>query len=74
MPRFYDLSNNSAKEDQGKVDAEVQAIAHYLFAVSTPWRGLADTPAQGNAENGKTLFLQKGCMACHQHRPYGCAG
>jgi cbb3-type cytochrome oxidase cytochrome c subunit len=69
MPRFYDVSNNMARDDQAKVDAEVHAIAHYLFAVSTPPEGFVDPP-QGNPENGKTLFFQKGCMACHQHRPY----
>jgi len=70
MPRFYDLTNNDAKDDLPKSQAEVQAITHYLFARSTPPEGFEDPPAKADAKRGKELFLQKGCLACHQHRPY----
>jgi cbb3-type cytochrome oxidase cytochrome c subunit len=70
MPRFYDVTNNSAPQDQPKVAAEVQAMTHYLFAVSTPPTGFADVSSGGDAERGKSLFFQKGCLACHAHRPY----
>ena len=68
MPRFYDVTNNSAPEDQKKVNAEVHAITHYLFAVSTPPKDFVEAPKAGNAESGKALFLQKGCLACHAHK------
>jgi cbb3-type cytochrome oxidase cytochrome c subunit len=83
MPRFYEVTNNSAPDDQAKVDAEVHAITHYLFAKSTPPAEFVDPlpPGQRNAEGlphqadtdaarGKETFLQRGCMACHSHRPY----
>jgi cbb3-type cytochrome oxidase cytochrome c subunit len=70
MPRFYGLTNNSAPEDWPKNYAEIHAITHYLFAKSTPPDDFADPPAKPDPSKGKELFLQKGCMACHQHRPY----
>ncbi|MBX6312614.1 MAG: c-type cytochrome [Isosphaeraceae bacterium] len=70
MPRFYQVTNNMAPDDQKKVNAEVHAITHYLFATSTPPEGFVEMPAKGDADHGKELFLQKGCMACHANRPY----
>jgi cbb3-type cytochrome oxidase cytochrome c subunit len=70
MPRFYGLTNNDGKEDEPKSHAEIQAITHYLFARSTPPGDFADPPAKTDAKRGKDVFLQKGCVACHQHRPY----
>jgi cbb3-type cytochrome oxidase cytochrome c subunit len=70
MPRFYGLTNNDGKDDIPKVDAEVQAIAYYLFTRSTPPEGFVDAPAKTDPAHGKDLFLQKGCLACHSHRPY----
>jgi cbb3-type cytochrome oxidase cytochrome c subunit len=70
MPRFYGLVNNNAKEDWPKNYAEIHAIAHYLFTKSTPPTDFADPPAKTDPGKGKELFLQKGCLACHQHRPY----
>jgi len=76
MPRFYGLTNNDSKDDLPKSHAEIQAITHYLFARSTPPedfvapQDFVGPPAQTDAKRGKVLFLQKGCLACHQHRPY----
>jgi cbb3-type cytochrome oxidase cytochrome c subunit/peptidoglycan hydrolase CwlO-like protein len=70
MPRFYEVSNNLAPEDQDKVNAEVHAITHYLFAVSEPPKGFVDPPVKGDAARGKTLFFEKGCLACHAHKEY----
>ena len=70
MPRFYGLTNNNATEDWPKNYAEIHAITHYLFAKSTPADEFTTPPAQTDPAKGKVLFLQKGCMACHQHRPY----
>jgi cbb3-type cytochrome oxidase cytochrome c subunit len=70
MPRFYGVTNNDAPEDWPKSYAEANAIAHYLFEKSTPPPGFVDPPAKTDPAKGKELFLQKGCMACHQHRPY----
>ena len=73
MPRFYGLTNNNGVEDLSKTHAEVQAITHYLFTKSTPPDDFVDPPAKTDAKRGKDVFLQKGCMACHQHRPYDIA-
>ena len=70
MPRFYGLTNNGAEEDWPKNYAEIHAITHYLFAKSTPPADFVDPPAKTDPAKGKELFLQKGCLACHQHRPY----
>ena len=70
MPRFYGLTNNDSKDDLPKSHAEIHAIAHYLFDKSTPPEGFDPPPAKTDAKRGKELFLQKGCLACHQHRPY----
>ena len=70
MPRFYGLTNNDSKDDLPKSHAEIHAIARYLFDKSTPPEGFDPPPAKTDAKRGKELFLQKGCLACHQHRPY----
>ena len=71
MPRFYGLTQQQrAKEDWPKNYAEIYAITHYLFTKSTPPADFVDPPAKTDPAKGKELFLQKGCMACHQHRPY----
>lgn len=70
MPRFYGLTNNNGHEDWPKNHAEIHAITHYLFSQSTPPAEFVDPPAKTDAAHGKDLFLQKGCLACHQHRPY----
>ena len=73
MPRFYGLTNNDDEEDWPKNYAEIHAITHYLFAKSTPPADFVDPPAKTDPAKGKELFLQKGCLACHQHRPYQAA-
>ncbi len=70
MPRFYGVTNNDAPKDQPKNDAEIHAIAHYLFAKTTPPAAFTEPVSKGDAAKGKDLFLAKGCMACHSHRPY----
>ncbi len=70
MPRFYGLTNNHDKEDWPKNYAEANAIAAFLFAKSSEPAGFLDPPAKTDPAKGKELFLEKGCMACHQHRPY----
>ncbi|MDB5352152.1 MAG: Cytochrome c [Planctomycetota bacterium] len=70
MPRFYEVSNNSSEVDRPKVNAEIHAMTHYLFANSEPPKEFVDPPAKGDAEKGKDAFFQKGCMACHSHKDF----
>jgi mono/diheme cytochrome c family protein len=62
MPRFWGLDNNAGTPDRNAV--EINAIAEYLFAVSDQPKYPAP-PVQGDAENGKKLVGQLGCMGCH---------
>ncbi len=72
MPRFFGVTNNNAPKDWPKNHAEIHAITHYLLAKTTPPPGSADVPplAKTDKAKGKELFLQKGCLACHAHKPY----
>ena len=70
MPRFYDLTNNDHPNDAPKNHAEIHAITHYLFSTSTEPKFDASLPTSGDAAKGKTLFLERGCMACHSDRAY----
>lgn len=70
MPRFYGVTNNNGPKDWPKNYAEIQAITHYLFSKSKPPADFVDPPAKSDAKRGKELFFQKGCLACHSHKPY----
>jgi cytochrome c2 len=62
MPRFWGLDNNKDTPDRNAV--EINAITEFLFAVSEQPQFLAP-PVKGDAENGKKLVGQVGCMGCH---------
>ncbi len=62
MPRFWGVDNNKGTPERNAV--EMKAIAEFLFAVSDQPKYTAP-PVQGDAENGKKLVGQLGCMACH---------
>ncbi len=70
MPAFYGLTNNSAKSDQPKNHAEIHAITAYLYSKSSKPEGFQEIKTAGNAEAGKNLFMQKGCVACHAHKEF----
>jgi mono/diheme cytochrome c family protein len=64
MPNFFRQSNNSKPEFVAKNMAEVNAIAEYIWDKSKPY-----TPNEkfhpGNADNGKKIISQVGCLGCH---------
>ena len=62
MPRFWGLNNN--KDTPGRNAVEMNAITEFLFAISTGSEYHAP-PVKGDAENGKKLVGQLGCMGCH---------
>ena len=68
MPQFFDLSNQQDPHGARLQPVEIAGIVAYLFEKSQEvqldsWA--ADyTP---DAERGKKLFSQKGCLACHSH-------
>ncbi|OJW08773.1 MAG: hypothetical protein BGO49_08250 [Planctomycetales bacterium 71-10] len=69
MPRYFGLDDDQPG-DAARADAEVHAIVRYLTAKSEPAAEPPAPPEEPDADRGKETFLKKGCLACHQHRPY----
>ncbi len=64
MPAFFMQDNNSSEEYMEKNMAEVNAMADYIWEKSKDYKPfMAYRP--GNAERGKQLIKDVGCMACH---------
>ena len=81
MPQFFHLTNQDghpSHEDhlaELLQPVEIAGIAAYLEAKSenlTLLQPRADY--QADAERGKTLFMQRGCLACHAHNGEDFAG
>lgn len=68
MPRFFDLTNQTDKQAQAFQPVEIAAMVAYLFKNTQPLK-LEHPPEdyKPNAERGKLLFSQRGCLACHEH-------
>ena len=49
-------------------------IKRFLFAVLLPILAYTQTPAGGNVDNGKKLYLKYGCYECHGYAGQGGAG
>jgi cytochrome c551/c552 len=68
MPQFFKLANQRDVHAQKFNPLELAGMTQYLLGKSQPLELL--TPPEGyqpNAERGKTLFANKGCVACHTH-------
>ncbi len=65
MPQFFDLSNTSSEEDKQKSLAEIEGITQYLYKKSKPFKKMAKSMPEGNAEKGKELVDNRGCLGCH---------
>lgn len=71
MPQFFHLSNLKDGIAQMLQPVEIAGIVEYLLAKSQP----LDTEEwaadyQPNAERGRVLFAQRGCLACHAHEEF----
>ncbi len=64
MPGFFRQSNNSKPEFVRYNMAEVNAIAEYIWDKSKPYAP-TEKFHPGNAENGKKIISQVGCLGCH---------
>jgi mono/diheme cytochrome c family protein len=64
MPAFFRQSNNSEPQFVRLNMAEVNAIAEYIWDKSKPYAPVEKFHA-GNAENGKKIISQVGCLGCH---------
>jgi mono/diheme cytochrome c family protein len=65
MPRFWYNSNNSGPEDVPRNEAEIGAIAAYLFANSEKHDFAVKNPSHGDAKNGEKIVKEIGCQGCH---------
>ncbi|MCC7292876.1 MAG: c-type cytochrome [Phycisphaerales bacterium] len=74
MPHFFMQENNGPGSESEwdadptlRTEVEVSAMAHYLFAVSQPWKDMEPMPdgVAGDAQKGRELFKSVGCLACH---------
>ena len=64
MPAFFMQGNNSKPEFAKLNMAEVNAIAEYVWDKSKPYEP-NEKYTGGNAEKGKELISQVGCLGCH---------
>jgi mono/diheme cytochrome c family protein len=64
MPAFFMQENNSTPEFMEMNIAEVNAMAEYIWEKSLDYKPFAQY-RQGNADRGKQLIKDVGCMACH---------
>ena len=73
MPHFFMQENNRAQsansfdtDPVGRTQTEVAAITKYLFETSKEWEPLKPPAGvTGDAERGRKLFREVGCLACH---------
>ncbi len=65
MPRFFYNSNNSSPEDAVRNEAEINAIAAYLFANSEKYEPAVKNPPRGDAKSGEQIVKEIGCQGCH---------
>jgi mono/diheme cytochrome c family protein len=65
MPRFWYNSNNSSPEDAVRNEAEISAIAAYLFANSEKYEPAVRNPGRGDAKRGEEVVKSVGCQGCH---------
>ncbi len=68
MPQFFNLSNQQDEQAQAYEAVELQGIAKVLINGSDDIELLKPAADyEPDAERGKTLFKERGCLACHQH-------
>ncbi len=68
MPQFFNLTNQKDAHAKLLQPVEIAGIVEYLFSKSE--KTVVDHWAEGytpDAERGKRLFSERGCMACHSH-------
>ena len=71
MPQFFGNSNQQDETAKKFMPIEVRGVVEYLFSKGLPL-AMDDTAdaLEGNAQRGKRLFEQRGCLACHTHETF----
>ncbi|MFM7056630.1 MAG: c-type cytochrome, partial [Planctomycetota bacterium] len=72
MPQFFSLADHLGAADKEQTlkfeTAELAGIAEVLLSSSQPIDLLRPEPGyEPDAERGQKLFVERGCLACHQH-------
>jgi mono/diheme cytochrome c family protein len=65
MPRFWYNSNNSGAQDAPRNEAEINAVAAYLFANAEKHDVAVKSPPRGDAKSGEQIVKSVGCLGCH---------
>lgn len=71
MPQFFNLTNQKDAHAKELQPVEIAGIVEFLFSKSEelPFDHWASGYAP-DANNGKKLFSQQGCLACHSHQDF----
>ncbi len=64
MPSFFQQTNNSDPDSLARNKAELHSIVRYLYTHSEGYTP-NEAPAGGSVANGKKIFKEIGCLACH---------
>jgi len=68
MPQFFDLANQDDAHAVKFQPVELAGIAQFLMQKSTPVELMKPQAGyQPNAERGRKMFSERGCLACHSH-------
>lgn len=65
MPKIWYTSNSSAPEDAIRNEAEIAAVAAYLFANSDAHQFAVASPPKGEPKSGEQIVRSVGCLGCH---------
>jgi mono/diheme cytochrome c family protein len=65
MPKIWYNSNSSSPADAPRNEAEINAVADYLFANTEKYEFAAAAPPRGSAQNGEKIVRSVGCLGCH---------
>ncbi len=64
MPSFFHQTNNSDPDIMAKNKAELNAVVDYIYEKSEDYTPNM-VPGHGSVAEGKKLFKEVGCLACH---------
>ncbi|MEZ6062889.1 MAG: hypothetical protein R3C19_21300 [Planctomycetaceae bacterium] len=68
MPQFFNLSNQEDETAQRYEAVELAGLAQFLIGNSEELDLLSPAADyKPDAERGRALFTERGCLACHQH-------
>ena len=73
MPQFFHLTNLDDATAERYQPYEIRAISEYLLGKSKeqPFETLAPSEDyKPDAERGRSLFAERGCLACHSHSEF----